>query len=691
MGKPMAKRSPGLARLEVSVAETPAAATHPKLAPDDPRALIAAALEHVADMVVICDAGGRHVFLNPAARALTLKEPIGNELDPEVWGDWFDAEDRPLAPVEWPFQRALRGEKQTECEMYRRNPDGSCSWLLLSTSPIHDTAGRILGAVATAKDITARKRAEAEARALTEDLAQRVGARTAAFEALQRELEHEVRQRLDASELLERSRRMLQSILDRTPAVIYVKDTTFRYLLVNSQYERVFHKTNATIAGKTDYELFAPEIVGPLRVNDAEVLASGDARYFEEVVPHEDGELHTYVSVKFPLRDDDGAIYALCGVSTDITERKHMEAELRRSRASLATVIDSSSDAIFLIDRDHHLVVCNAVVERLFASVVGTAPTMRVDLRPQVPPALVERWHMLLDRALCGEQFMVEESIPIDGAVRQFLMSLNPITDDRQVTGVTVFGRDITELRQAEELARKHQAELAHVLRQHTIGAMAASLAHEINQPLGAIANYAQGSRRRLEANAVTPAELQSTMAEIAREALRAGAITRRVRELIRKDEPSRAVADINELVRAVLEIVAPSARERGISVRFHQGALLPSIEVDRIQIEQVMLNLVLNALDAVEHTSAPQVEVRTAVADPHHVEVTVGDNGPGIDPAGLEQVFEAFFTTKSGGLGMGLAISRAIVDAHEGRLWADANPSGGSMFHCVLPAVRLA
>jgi PAS domain S-box-containing protein len=686
MGSAMVKRSQRAGHLRVSATDGPLAAQPSS----DSGALFTAALEHVADMVVICDAAGRHVFLNQAARDLALTDAFGAELDPAIWGDWFDADDQPIQPEQWPLWLALRGEQRVEREMYRRNPDGGIFWMLISAAGIRDASGHTIGAVATATDITARKQAEVETRALKEELAHRVGARTAAFEALQGELAREVRQRLDASELLERSRRMLQAILDRTAAIIYVKDTAFRYLLVNAQYERVFDTANAAMAGKTDYEIFAPDIVAPLRANDEQVLASDEPLYFEEVVQHRDGELHTYVSVKFPLRGDDGVVYALCGISTDITERKRMEAELRRSQVTLATVIDSSGDGIFLIDRQHHLVLCNAAVDRLFASVVGTPPAMGIDLRPLVPRAMVERWHTLLDRALCGERLTVEESLPIDGAARHFLLSLNPITDERMVTGVTVFAREITELRQAEELARKHQAELAHVLRQHTMGAMAASLAHEINQPLGAIANYAQGSRRRLEADAMTPAEVQTTMAEIAREALRAGAITRRVRALLRKDEPSRAVADINEIVRSVLDIVAPTARERGIAVRLHQGALLPPIEVDRIQIEQVVLNLVLNALDAVEQTTAPAVDVRTTVPDHNAIEVTVSDNGPGIDPAKLRQVFEPFFTTKSGGLGMGLAISHSIIDAHDGRLWATANPTGGSIFHFMLPAASV-
>jgi PAS domain-containing protein len=267
----MAKRSQGLGRLDESMADKGAAVKRLETLPGDPSGLFTAALDHIADMVVICDAAGRHVFLNPAARALALTDAFGVELDPSVWGDWFDANDRPIPPEQWPLWLVLRGETRVEREMYRQNPDGSRFWMLLSASSIRDAGGRTVGAVATATDITARKEAEAEAHALKEEMAQRVGARTAAFEALQGELAREVRQRLDASELLERSRRMLQAILDRTAAIIYVKDTAFRYLLVNAQYERIFGITNAGVAGKTDYEIIPPETDEPLRANDERV------------------------------------------------------------------------------------------------------------------------------------------------------------------------------------------------------------------------------------------------------------------------------------------------------------------------------------------------------------------------------------------------------------------------------------
>src|SRR5262249_36588394 len=156
-------------------------------------------------------------------------------------------------------------------------------------------------------------------------------------------------------------------------------------------------------------------------------------------------------------------------------------------------------------------------------------------------------------------------------------------------------------LEEAHHALRQHQAELAHLLRLHTVGEMAASLAHEINQPLGAIANYAQGSRRRLAAGSIALGELSHTMGEIAHEAIRAGEITRWVRALVRKEEPHRELTDISQLVTAALAMVSTSAQEHGVELRFTKSGNLPRVEVDRIQIEQVILNLVLNAIDAVE------------------------------------------------------------------------------------------
>jgi PAS domain S-box-containing protein len=681
-----ARTSPSAATARLRDLDPAAAASLWAVVLSDPQHFFAATFEQTPEGIVICDAQGRFIFANRAARQLADAEVLGTEVreGTAVWGRWLDHKGQPLPLEKWPIIRALRGEVVPGEEVCKLQADGSRTCIMLAAAPVRDANGAIVGAVATSSDVTERRRSEEQLRLVNAELEQCLRAHATALEEAEQELHREARERRKAAESLGRSRRMLQEILDRSTAVIYVKDTAGRYLLINSHYERLFGVSNDQIVGKTDYDVFPAEIVGPLRANDERVMATGESLHFEEVVP-QDGGYHTYVSVKFPLRDERGAIYAVCGISTDITERRAMEEELRRSRATLSAVIESSTDAIFSVDREYRLVACNTVLARLFQSLFGVPPRIGANLRDDLPGELADHWYALLDRALAGERLTVEELMPVEGAVRSFLVCLNPTLTDGRVSGVTAFAKDITELRHAEEQAAQHQADLAHVLRLQTMGEVAASLAHEINQPLGAIANYAQGCKLRLDNGTISAAELAQTIDEIAREALRAGEITRRVRELVHKSDPQRTPSNLNQIVASALEIVAPAARQRAITVRFRQGSFLPPVEVDRIQIEQVVVNLVLNGFDAVEVEGKREVQLRTAAVR-DGVEVEVRDGGPGLDPALVEKVFEPFFTTKPSGLGMGLAISRSIVEAHGGRLWAAPHPDGGTIFRFTLP-----
>ena len=335
-----------------------------------------------------------------------------------------------------------------------------------------------------------------------------------------------------------------------------------------------------------------------------------------------------------------------------------------------------------VVKRTAHLTV--QVSERL----IGAPLRIGASVCAQMPSERAERWHALLARALAGERLVVEKSISTDGVMRHYLVSLNSIASAGTAGGVTVFVKDITELKRTEAQARQHQAELAHALRLHTMSEMAASLAHEINQPLGAIANYAQGCIRRLRAGTVGQPELLERAEEIAREALRAGEITRRMRELLRKGDTRREPANLNRIIAAALDIIAPTVRQRTAVVRFHESADLPPVDVDDIQIEQVVINLLLNALEAIDVPGrAREIDVRTSSAGDSGVQVAVRDAGIGLDAGAIEQIFEPFFTTKPDGLGMGLAISRSIVEAHGGRLWATPNDAAGATFCFVLPA----
>ena len=271
-----------------------------------------------------------------------------------------------------------------------------------------------------------------------------------------------------------------------------------------------------------------------------------------------------------------------------------------------------------------------------------------------------------------------------------------PIVGMVVVPGLSVYiARELDRQRTAELRAKaalqRRDAELAHLLRVSAMGEMAAQLAHELTQPLGAIANYAAGCRRRMEAMPGQPAELIAAVDRIGREALRAGEIIRRLREFVRKAEPRRAPVDVNAVVREVAELVDGEARERGVAVDLSLQPDLPAVEGDAVEIEQVLINLARNALEAMLESpgSTPTLTVETHLHDAATVEVLVRDTGPGL-ANGAAVIFEPFHTTKPGGLGMGLAISKTIVEAHGGTLVAAPNPIRGATFRFTLPATAV-
>ncbi len=242
-------------------------------------------------------------------------------------------------------------------------------------------------------------------------------------------------------------------------------------------------------------------------------------------------------------------------------------------------------------------------------------------------------------------------------------------------------------LQQAHESLRQHQAELAHVLRLHTMGEMAAALAHDINQPLCAITNYAQGGVQRLRGGTVDPTMLRLAFEAIAREGLRAGEILRGIRNLVQRETAVSEGVDVNALAAEAARLLEPQARLHGVTVRLQRASPLPPIQADGTQIEQVMVNLMLNGVEAAASAARPAREVVVATtAHERAVEVAVSDTGSGISAKLEHRLFTPFFTTKTHGLGLGLAICRTIVECHGGRLWAVSRPGTGATFRFFLP-----
>lgn len=249
----------------------------------------------------------------------------------------------------------------------------------------------------------------------------------------------------------------------------------------------------------------------------------------------------------------------------------------------------------------------------------------------------------------------------------------------------------IEQRQRTEEEAQGLEVQLAHMARLTIAGQMAAELAHELNQPLTAITTYAQTCRFLLETNAPDQRRVLEALDLVAAQAQRAGGIIRRVREFTRKTNPQKRRVDINRLIRDVIALANSEAVSAGAEITLQLADRLPSVQADDVQIQQVVMNLVCNSLDALREAGQPgrrRVNIETAPEGSGRVRVKVCDNGPGLSPEIIDRLFDPFFSTKSLGVGLGLAISRTIVEAHQGRLWYETRDGDGARFQFTLPAV---
>jgi two-component system, LuxR family, sensor kinase FixL len=277
-----------------------------------------------------------------------------------------------------------------------------------------------------------------------------------------------------------------------------------------------------------------------------------------------------------------------------------------------------------------------------------------------------------------------------DGEYRWVLDSGAPrVETDGTFLGYIGSAFDVTDIKRAEAETALRRNELAHLSRVAMLGELSGSLAHELNQPLAAILSNAQAAQRILARGAGNLDEIREILKDIVEDDKRAGEVIKRLRALFRKEELRYRPLEINDVVLDVLRLMRSDLSNRDVTVSTELAAGLPRVEGDPIQLQQVLLNLVMNGCDAMDGAPGERrLTLRTAAAD-GEVEVSVADRGPGIPPADLQRIFDPFVSTKSDGMGLGLAVCRTIVDAHAGRLWAANNGDRGASFHFTLPAKR--
>jgi C4-dicarboxylate-specific signal transduction histidine kinase len=277
-----------------------------------------------------------------------------------------------------------------------------------------------------------------------------------------------------------------------------------------------------------------------------------------------------------------------------------------------------------------------------------------------------------------------------DGQYRRFLIRASPLHDENGLA-VKWYGAntDIEDSRRAEEALRRAQAQLAYVSRVKTTGELLASIAHEVNQPIAAVVTNASAGLRWLEGKEPNLDEARRALIRIVQEGNRAGEVVRKLRSLMKNAPPQMEPLDINDLIRDVVTLMGNAIGNGGVSLLTELSADIPPVPGDRIQLQQVMSNLILNGIEAVGALAVgpKKISISSNRQGTERVLVAVRDSGVGINPRDADQLFDPFFTTKPEGMGMGLSISRSIVEAHGGQLWVTANEDGGATFQFTLPA----
>jgi two-component system, LuxR family, sensor kinase FixL len=397
-----------------------------------------------------------------------------------------------------------------------------------------------------------------------------------------------------------------------------------------------------------------------------------------------DGEYRWIIDVGTPLYEDDGRFCGYLGSCLDITDRKRAEEEGQL----LAAVVESSHDAIYSLGPDDRITSWNPGAEQLFGYAAAEVKGQPVWFL--VPLESHEATMRALKKVRAGEPVSDFETVRRrkDGTDIQVSIAGAPIRSaDGTIVGVSTTIRDVTERKRAEEEADRLRRELAHMSRVTMMGELTASLAHELNQPLTAIVTNAHAGERYLAASVPPLGEVAEILADVAADAQRAGETIRRMRSLLKKDTTRFGPLDVNEVIREVVALTQTDALIRHQPIELSLAPDLPPVRGDRVQLQQVLLNLVLNGMEAMGAAApaARRLDIQTLRAGPA-VHVGVHDQGPGIPPDKLETVFESFFTTKASGLGLGLAISRSIVEAHGGRIWAANHPECGATFWFSVP-----
>src|SRR5216684_780117 len=529
------------------------------------------------------------------------------------------------------------------------------------------------------------RRAAAGVQQLNQELERRVAERTLELEAVNRALRREIAEREQAEEALRRSEDRLRLVIDTLPHQIWSGPPDGSLDFCNAQWLSYMGFTQDEAQGEGWQRMLHPDDRERVLFAWGECVAKGTPYQQEERHRAADGQYRWFLSRAVPLRDSEGRIVRWYGTNTDIEDRKQAEDRLRLVIDTLPALVwsklpDGSAD--FLNQRFREYTGLS-VEEGL-----GWGWMMKA-FHPE--DRAQEEWRAAF---AAGQPFEKEARMRrADGAYRWFLHRAVPLRDELGKV-VKWYGTttDIEERKRTEAALQESQAALARVARIATMGELTASIAHEINQPLGAMVTNGSAALQWLTGQPPDLVEAREAVEEAIREANRASEVIGRIRALLQKAPPQMERLEVNAVIREVLALAKHELVRSGVTVRMDLAPDVPAVLGDRVQLRQVMLNLILNAIEAMNMITDRRRELFiTSAKHSEGVLIKVQDSGKGLDPEYSDRIFDTFFTIKPGGIGMGLSISRSIVEAHGGSLSPRSGASQGAIFEFTLPNADLA
>ena len=483
----------------------------------------------------------------------------------------------------------------------------------------------------------------------------------------------------------------LEVLFDSAAEFIFLIDPEGTVLRTNQCVYKTSGYSRDEVIGRNIKELFTPESRHICDCNFPGLRERGYNRADIDFV-RKDGRVLNMECSATAVPDEQGAFTTFLIIQRDISERRQSARRLEESERRFRAIFNSTYQFIGLLDPEGNVLEANQTALDFIgctnAEVVGK-PFWETPWW-QHSPQLQNRLKEGIVEAAHGKLVRFEaRHIGKEGQPASIDFSLKPVLNDQgEIALIIPEGRDITERKHAEEEAQRMQQESAHVMRLSTMGEMASGMAHELNQPLTALVSYCATALQMTRDMPSLPEGYLDILERASEQAHRAGDIIKHLREFVSKDGNEKTRVVLDELIQGVIDFIGWELRDSELQISFQPGSLAHEVLINKIQIEQVLINLIRNSIEAIRQAdiSDGQVDIASHLTADGSIEVSVADNGPGIDPAVADTLFEPYQTSKETGMGMGLSISRSIIEAHNGKLRADQQRQQGALFYMRIP-----